>query len=101
MGKNKVIGVGLGHTGTRSLNRALIMLGIPSRHWPHDRQTYHELANGVYRLSILEKYDAVTDITLAPFYAQLDKEYPGSKFILTIRDKKDWAREDDRSECSE
>ena len=64
---NKVIAVGLGHTGTRSLNQALIMLGIPAKHWPHDRETYHELANGVYRLSILEKYDAVT---LAPFYAQ-------------------------------
>ena len=81
---NKVIAVGLGHTGTRSLNQALIMLGIPAKHWPHDRETYHELANGVYRLSILEKYDAVTDVTLAPFYAQLDQEYPGSKFILTV-----------------
>ncbi len=87
---NKVIAVGLGHTGTRSLNQALIMLGIPAKHWPHDRETYHELANGVYRLSILEKYDAVTDVTLAPFYAQLDQEYPGSKFILTVRDKKEW-----------
>ena len=62
---NKVIAVGLGHTGTRSLNQALIMLGIPAKHWPHDRETYHELANGVYRLSILEKYDAVTDVSVS------------------------------------
>ncbi len=27
---------------------------------------------------------------MAPYYAQLDKRYPGSKFILTIRDQDSW-----------
>ena len=87
---NKVFGLGLGHTGTKSLNEALCTLGIPSIHYPHDRQTYHELNNGIFRLSILEKYQAVTDITLLPFYPLLDAEYPGSQFILTTRNREDW-----------
>lgn len=87
---NKVFGIGLSHTGTRSLDKALNILGIKSIHWPLDRKTYRELSNGIYKLSILEKYQAVTDITTVPVYPQLDKTYPGSKFILTIRDKKSW-----------
>ncbi|MCZ6834530.1 MAG: hypothetical protein O7G85_02035, partial [Planctomycetota bacterium] len=33
---NKVFGIGLSRTGTRSLNEALTILGIPSCHWPTD-----------------------------------------------------------------
>jgi hypothetical protein len=87
---NKIFGVGLSHTGTRSLNEALEMLGIPSVHWPIDRTTHNELYNGIYRLSILEKYQALTDITAAAFFAQFDSCYPNSKFILTLRDKDAW-----------
>ena len=54
------------------------MLGIPAKHWPHDRETYHELANGVYRLSILEKYDAVTDVTWHHFMHSWTKNIPAA-----------------------
>jgi len=87
---NKVFGIGLSHTATKSLNKALKTLGIPSIHWPVDRQTYRELSRGNYKLTILKKYKAVTDITVVPFYPQMDKVYPGSKFILTTRDKDAW-----------
>ena len=33
---------------------------------------------------------AITDITVAPYYAQLDQLHPGSKFILTTREKNAW-----------
>jgi hypothetical protein len=33
-----------------------------------------------------------TDTPVAPFYAQLDRAWPGSKFILTVRDKDTWLR---------
>ncbi len=89
---NKVFGLGLSHTGTRSLNAALEVLGIPSYHWATDRRTYRELSHGVYDLTLLKRYQGLTDITAAPYYAQFDGVYPSSKFILTLRDKASWLR---------
>jgi hypothetical protein len=40
----------------------------------------------------LKDFDGITDITVTPFYAQLDKLFPDSKFILTVRDKESWLR---------
>ena len=68
------------------------MLGIKSIHWPRDYTTYRELSSGRYDLSILKKYQAITDITTVPFYSQLDKVHTGSKFILTVRDKALWLK---------
>ncbi|QEF99647.1 hypothetical protein Mal15_37130 [Stieleria maiorica] len=89
---NKLFTLGLSHTGTRSLDRSLWLLGIRSIHWPTDKQTFKEVSSGNYRLSILEQYQSITDINTIPIYPQLDKEYPGSKFILTMRDKDAWLR---------
>jgi len=90
--RRKVFGIGLSKTGTSSLTEALTHLGIRSVHYPYDDATYHELRGGRYRLSILEDYDGVADIPVAPFFAQLDAAYPGSKFVLTVRDKGAWLR---------
>lgn len=87
---NKVFGVGLSRTGTTSLTDALNLLGIRTMHYPHDDQTFAELARGNYDLSVLREYQGVTDTPVAPFYAQLDRIWPGSKFILTVRDKAQW-----------
>ena len=89
---NKIFGIGLSKTGTTSLGQALNQLGIATIDYPHDARTLDELERGVYRLSILEHYQAVTDTPVAPYYAQLDALYPGSKFILTVRDKDAWLR---------
>jgi hypothetical protein len=86
----KVFGIGLSKTATASLSEALNVLGIPSVHFPHDAQTFAELQRGEYRLSILREYQAVTDTPVAPFFAQLDRTWPGSKFILTVRDRETW-----------
>ena len=85
----KIFGLGLSKTGTGSLNRALELLGYKSFHYPYDDLTFHELVTGQYHLTLLETYDAITDITSIPYYRQLDRAYD-SKFILTIRDKEDW-----------
>jgi hypothetical protein len=94
--QQKVFGLGLSKTGTTSLAAALNSLGIKTIHFPHDEQTYRELTSGQYRLSILEEYDGAVDNPIAPYYAQLDKVYPGSKFILTVRDKDSWLRSSER-----
>ena len=88
----KVFGLGLSKTGTSSLTEALQRLGIRSIHYPHDERTGEELRAGNYRLSILWEYQAVLDIPVAPFYAQLDAAWPGSRFILTVRDREAWLR---------
>jgi hypothetical protein len=88
----KVFGIGLSRTGTKSLTSALYTLGIRAVHYPDDETTLRELTEGNCNFSVLKEYDGITDITVVPYYAQLDKLFPGSKFILTIRDKASWLK---------
>ena len=88
----KVFGLGLSKTGTSSLTEALNAPGVRSVHYPSDERTYRELRAGRYRLSVLEEFQGATDISVAPFYAQLDRAYPGSKFVLTVREPEAWLR---------
>lgn len=88
----KVFGIGLSRTGTKSLTSALNILGIKTIHYPDDATTLRELVEGNYNLSLLQHFDGITDITVSPFYPQLDELFPQSKFILTIRNKTDWLR---------
>jgi hypothetical protein len=89
---SKIFGIGLGRTGTKSLTAALQILGYKIIHYPNDETTLRELMNAQFKFTLLEYLDGITDITVAPYYAQLDRLFPGSKFILTIRDKKSWLR---------
>jgi hypothetical protein len=84
--------MGLCKTGTSSLTEALNTLGIRTIHYPHDDQTYEDLRSGNYRLRIMDEYRGVTSIAVATYYAQLDAAFPGSKFILTVREKESWLR---------
>jgi hypothetical protein len=75
----KVFGLGLSKTGTSSLTDALTLLGLRAVHYPHD-------------LAVANDVDALTDIPVAPHYAELDRAWPGSRFILTRREKTSWLR---------
>jgi hypothetical protein len=88
----KVFGVGLSRTGTRSLTEALHVLGFDTVHYPTDRATLDTLIRGDARFPLLEHYDGITDITVAPYYEDLDHAWPGSKFVLTVRDEDSWLR---------
>ncbi len=88
---NKVFGIGLESTGTRSLAFALQQIGFNVAHNPLDTDLLHSLSNGlVAGLPFLEDLDGITDIQTVPFYPQFDEEYPGSKFIYTYRDVDSW-----------
>jgi Sulfotransferase domain len=90
---NKVFGLGLSKTGTSSLGEALNQLDIKTIHYPFDDSTYEALRNGRYDLAILEEtYRGIVDIPAAPYYAQWDRQYPGSKFILTVRERQAWVQ---------
>jgi hypothetical protein len=94
---SKVFGIGLSRTGTTSLTSALTTLGYRATHFPSGDRTTREiegylLAGGVgpLRLSVLERVDAITDTPACCVYRGLDAAYPGSKFVLTVRDKAAW-----------
>jgi Sulfotransferase domain len=90
--EQKIFGLGLSKTGTSSLSEALNLLGIATIHYPSDTRTLQELRGGNYNLTLMNDWQGAVDISVAPFYAQLDKAFTGSKFILTIREKDPWLR---------
>lgn len=89
---NRVFGIGLSRTGTKSLATALNQLGIKTHWFPHDRVTQRQLIAGDFRLKVLDTYDGMTDTPAAAFFPQFDQLYPESKFILTSRDVRAWLR---------
>lgn len=87
----KVFGIGLSRTGTKSLHRAFTHLGYRSEHFPtHLLRT----SNGALALDLegVRAYEAMTDTVASVFYQELDAYYPGSKFVLTVRDIDAWVR---------
>ena len=88
----KVFGLGLSRTGTRSLTAALHVLGFDTVHYPIDASTLSTLERGDARFALLDHYDGLTDITVAPYFEDLDARYPGAKFVLTVREREGWLR---------
>jgi hypothetical protein len=86
----KVFGLGLSRTGTRSLTAALHVLGFDTVHYPTDAATLATLVRGDARFPLLDHYDGITDITVAPYFEDLDRAHPGSKFVLTVREEARW-----------
>ena len=93
--KSKVFGIGLNKTGTSSLHRALELLGYRSLHFggleTHERML-RAMDDGKPMLSYLDpEPDAISDVLAVTYYFYLaDLQYPGSKFILTLRDMDEW-----------
>jgi Sulfotransferase domain len=94
-GDAKIFVIGLGKTGTTSVNRALRQLGVRSFHWG-GRAAYHSVLqaqrDGERLLRhVGERYDAYDDIEpLSVRFDLADLQYPGSRFILTVRNVEDW-----------
>jgi hypothetical protein len=87
----RIFGIGMHKTATSSLNSALKILGFESTHWEsprHAKKIYEEVISG--RSKTLERYYAASDLPITILYRELDEMYPGSKFILTIRDQDTW-----------
>jgi hypothetical protein len=73
----KCWGIGLGRTGTTSFCQALELLGYQRvKHNP----TFAELKD----------LDGGADCEVAMYYKYLDYKFPGSKFVLTVRDLDSW-----------
>jgi len=113
---SKIFGIGLSRTGTTSLSAALEMLGFKSKHYPDfimDNSSlitrlkarfngnvwpiFKNVTWGSRNRLVLKKdeigaWDALSDTPVARFFKDLDRYYPGSKFIYTIRDMDDWLK---------
>lgn len=91
----RIFGIGLNKTATTSLHEALTILGFESLHWggPEPAENVKRaIAEEKPLLTYLDaKYDAFSDIgVLSRRFALLDTQYPGSRFILTMRPVDDW-----------
>jgi hypothetical protein len=95
----KVIGAGLGRTGTMSLKLALEQLGFsPCHHMvevfahPEQRDFWRRAAEGeaVEWEDLFGAYKASVDWPSCHFYKELCARYPDAKVILTERDPEKW-----------
>ena len=77
--RGKIFGIGLSKTGTTSLTEALRILGYTAIHYD-------------VGLRHVAEFDAATDTPVADAFERLDRKYPGSKFILTARERSSWLK---------
>lgn len=90
----RLFGIGLHKTGTTSLHEAFRILGYESAHWlsaPWAKAIWREVRLSG-RSTTLERSYAVSDLPIPVLYERLDKAYPGSKFILTVRPERKWLK---------
>ncbi|NHE57603.1 sulfotransferase family protein [Cyclobacterium plantarum] len=96
----KVIGLGLGRTGTYSLKTALEALQLgPCHHMERVAQNmpvqlplWNEALNHPTNFAaVYEGMQSAVDWPTAAFYKELFARYPNAKFILTHRSKESWA----------
>ena len=88
----KVFCVGFQKTGTTSLYAALTTLGLRTavvvgRDWNAERLAAEGAA---LCIEAMRDYDAAQDMPWPIFFRELDEAFPGSKFILTVRDPERW-----------
>lgn len=92
MKQPKVFGIGFHKTATTSLAKALTHLGyrVTGPNWvdnPNIAQEVYEMA-----FDLANRFDAFQDNPWPILYKELDRKFPGSKFILTLRPSDEWAR---------
>lgn len=88
----RIFGIGMHKTATTSLHHALEILGYDSAHWKsaHWAKAIWREMNNLGYSPTLEKNYALCDLPIPLLYKQLDRAYPGSKFILTVRREDLW-----------
>ncbi|HQN50033.1 MAG TPA: sulfotransferase [Phenylobacterium sp.] len=94
----KVIGSGLGRTGTKSMQTALNMLGVgPTHHmvevFAHPESIPLWVAAGHGRPdwdAIFDGYGAMVDYPGAAYWRELAAYYPDAKVLHTVRDPDKW-----------
>jgi glycosyltransferase involved in cell wall biosynthesis len=91
----RVFCIGLNKTGTSSFHAAMEIFGLTSLHWGGpkiNRAVREALDGGRPLLSGLDpRFDAFSDVgLLSTHFDLLDRQYPGSRFVLTVRPVQKW-----------
>jgi hypothetical protein len=87
--RTKVFGIGFHKTGTTSLRDALRLLGyrVTGPNAVHEQQLA-DLSSWAAELA--EHYDGFQDDPWPLLFREMDQRFPGSKFVLTVRNPDDW-----------
>ena len=91
-GTPRVFCVGWHKTGTSTLGLALIKLGYSVMGARLDTIAALDAGDIAGVLDLAESFDALQDVPWAALYRELDERYPGSRFILTVREELSWQR---------
>lgn len=87
---SKIFGIGFQKTGTKSLGAALGILGYRVC-GPVGAKDLDIAKNAPALIhSLVPRYDAFQDNPWPLFYEDLDRHYPGSRFIFTVRSPDTW-----------
>ena len=86
----QVIGAGLPRTGTKSLCKALCILGYNAVHCEPERLPLFPDANTDWRCC--DDIDAITDAPAARHWQELAVAYPDAKIVLAVRNEDEWWR---------
>ncbi len=101
-----VIGAGFGRTGTKSLKRALEILGFgPCYHMfevlPHEDRVAIWRAAAAGDIpdwdQVFSEYRSTVDWPGAFFWRDLSEHFPKARIILSVRDADDWYRSMDKT----
>jgi hypothetical protein len=95
----RIIGAGVGRTGTLSLKMAIDQLGLGPCH--HMKEVFSNIPKQVPLwaaalkgqpdwAAIYKGYTSAVDWPTARFYRELHGEYPSAKFVLTQRSPESW-----------
>jgi len=90
MKRPKVFGIGFHKTGTTSLAAALKLMGYRVT-GPNDVDN-PDIERDVHQLTarLVKRFDAFQDNPWPIVFRELDRDYPGSKFVLTVRPTDKW-----------
>ncbi|MHC4298776.1 MAG: sulfotransferase family protein [Planctomycetota bacterium] len=83
----KIFGVGWAKTGTSTLRECFKVLG-----YTHKGYSVNLFGDLERALRIAHRFDTFQDLPWYLYYKDLDKRFPGSKFILTNRSSDRWLR---------
>lgn len=86
----KIFGIGWAKTGTKTLGQCLRILGYNHQSRRLDLVKYLQKGDLSRIYSLARKKDSFEDWPWIILFKELDEEFPQSKFILTVRDEKDW-----------
>lgn len=94
MSRPKVFCIGLQKTGTSSMRDALEHLGYRVAGAFGFNLDFETLRASYIQdgLALARTHDAVEDMPWALMFRELDAAFPGSRFVLTVREEESWLR---------